>query len=309
MSDEKTYSAYPSLYSLGHRAIQDIFLDPVTVEEKIDGSQFSFGVTRGHLQCRSKRTVLDNEAPEKLFAGAVGTAVSLFNAGLLVEGDVYRGEAIQTPKHNTLAYSRVPKGNVILFDIMRGPENYLDHNAKRLEAERLGLEVVPMIFHGSVLSAEDIKAFLERESILGGQKIEGVVIKNYVRFGYDKKQLFAKFVSEAFKEIHQGDWKDRSPGPQDILTKLVERYKTPARWEKAVFHLRDDGKLTNTPQDIGPLMKEVQTDILKECKEEIERILFKWAWENLSRRLCGGLPQWYKDRLLATQNYPTQEAT
>jgi ATP-dependent RNA circularization protein (DNA/RNA ligase family) len=37
--------SYPSIYALGHRAIRELFDGPVVVEEKIDGSQFSFGVS------------------------------------------------------------------------------------------------------------------------------------------------------------------------------------------------------------------------------------------------------------------------
>ena len=41
-----TYSwhTYPKVYAMGHAAIRDLLRDDVVVEEKIDGSQFSFGV-------------------------------------------------------------------------------------------------------------------------------------------------------------------------------------------------------------------------------------------------------------------------
>ncbi len=37
-------NSYPSVYQLGHKAIQNIFDGKVVIEEKIDGSQFSFGM-------------------------------------------------------------------------------------------------------------------------------------------------------------------------------------------------------------------------------------------------------------------------
>lgn len=299
--ETKTFSAYPSLYSIGHKAITELLLDPVSIEEKVDGSQFSAGVTNGTLQCRSKRCVLDLDEPEKLFKGAVETFKRLHDERKLRNGWVYRGEAIQTPKHNTLVYSRVPKGNVVIFDIMVGPENYLGPDQKRIVCEQLGLEVVLHLFTGVIVSPDDLHGLLERESFLGGTSIEGLVIKNYNRFGYDKKPLFGKYVSEKFKEVHAGDWVKRSPGTMEICDQLVHRYRTPQRWEKAIFHMRDDGKLTNTPKDIGPLMKEVMVDVEKECKEEIKEILYKWAWERISRALTHGLPQFYKDRLMDSQ--------
>ena len=51
-------SSYPKVYAIGHRAIGDIFKDTVLVEEKIDGSQFSFGKDRdGNFSMRSRNSM------------------------------------------------------------------------------------------------------------------------------------------------------------------------------------------------------------------------------------------------------------
>ena len=41
--------SYSKVYQIGHKVIRDIFNDEVLIEEKIDGSQFSFGVIDGVL--------------------------------------------------------------------------------------------------------------------------------------------------------------------------------------------------------------------------------------------------------------------
>ena len=51
---EYSWNSYPKVYALGHPATKDIFSGEVLVEEKIDGSQFSFGVIDGVLRTRSK---------------------------------------------------------------------------------------------------------------------------------------------------------------------------------------------------------------------------------------------------------------
>jgi hypothetical protein len=178
-----SWHSYPSVFTMGHKAIEELLLDPIIVEEKIDGSQFSFGRFNGELRVKSKGKEMIADAPEKLFKEAVATAASLE----LRDGWTYRGECLQKPKHNSLAYDRVPHGNVILFDINSDEERYLSYEEKQAEATRLGLEIVPLLFTGKIESANDVLSFLERTSILGGQKIEGVVIKNYSRFGRDKK--------------------------------------------------------------------------------------------------------------------------
>lgn len=297
-----SWHSYPSIYALGHRALAELLLDDVIVQEKVDGSQFSFGwfseyPISGGFRMRSKGAQLNIEAPDSMFKKAVQFVQTLS----LHDGWTYRAEYLQKPKHNTLAYDRVPANNVILFDINDGEESYLSYDQVVEEGKRLGLETVPCFFTGKLESAEKLRELLDTSSCLGGQKIEGVVIKNYARFGLDKKALMGKFVSEMFKEVHAKDWKERNPGKKDIIEALIDKYRTPARWEKAVQHLREAGKITDSPRDIGDLIKEVWPDILKECREDIADALMEWAEKDLQRGVIRGLPEWYKQKLLERQ--------
>jgi len=285
-------SSYPSIYALGHRSIADLFDGPVTVEEKIDGSQFSMARVNGELVCRSKGQQIIVGAPEKMFAAAVETAQKLD----LHEGWVYRCEYLKSPKHNTLAYSRIPKDHLILFDVMTGYEIYLTPAAKKFEAVRLGLEVVPCFLSGETC-VDDLRPFMDHESTLCGCKIEGVVVKNYARFGTDKKILIGKFVSQEFKERHQKAWKVSNPGPADVTQHIISELKTDARWRKAVQHLRDAGKLAGTPQDIGPLLIELGTDTEREESDAIKEALFKHFWPQIRRGIASGFPEFYKKEI------------
>jgi hypothetical protein len=219
----------------------------------------------------------------------------------LKEGLTYRGEYLLKPKHNNIAYSRVPKGYVILFDINSEDEVYLSREEKEIEAARIGLEIVPVMFYGTIDNPAIVQEFLERESILGGSKIEGVVIKNYSQFGMDKKALMGKYVSEGFKESNKENWKKSNPGSGDIISILIATYKTDARFEKAVQHLRERGEIEGTPRDIGKLIVEVKEDIKKECVDEIKDMLYRWTIDHILRGSCGGLPEWYKNKLLEKQ--------
>jgi hypothetical protein len=298
-------SSYPSIYNLGHKAIADLLNHPVIVEEKVDGSQFSFykDAFTGTVFCRSKGSQINMAAPEKMFARAVATVIEL--APLLTPGYEYRGEYLNSPKHNCLCYDHVPVKHIILFDVSTGGENYLSPEEKWAEANRLGLECVPMLFRGVVDGVNHFRALLETQSVLGGQKIEGVVIKpeGYNLFGIDKKVLLGKFVSESFREVHSKTWdrEYKTPGSGDILAILKAKYGTHARWNKAIIHLAESGLITDSPTDIGLVMKEVPEDVLKECKEEICADLFTWAWPQLRRALTSGFPEFYKEELLKKQ--------
>ena len=135
--------------------------------------------------------------------------------------------------------------------------------------------------------------------------------KNYDLFGKDKKCLMGKFVSEAFKEVHQKSWdaEHKTPSGGDIIQILSAKYGTCARWQKALIHLKERGQIQSDPRDIGLLMKEVPEDVLKECEADIKEELFKWAWPQLRRRLNYGLPEWYKEELLKKQfeNSPAEK--
>lgn len=294
-----SWHSYPKIFNLGHSALRELFADPVIVEEKVDGSQFSFGVFDGVLQCKSKNQMIVIDAPEKLFTLAIESVKQ--RQHLLTDGYTYRAEYLKTPKHNALAYDRIPTGHLIIFDINTAEEQYMSYEDKKAEAERIGLEVVPLVWGGRILDHSIFMSLLDKTSVLGGQKIEGVVVKNYLKFGTDKKALLGKHVSEAFKEVHKGDWAKSNPGKNDVLLLLCEEYRSKARWNKAIQHLAEAGKLENSPKDISNLIGEVQKDIGEECEAEIKDKLYKWAIPHIRRKATAGLPDWYKEKLVELQ--------
>lgn len=287
---ETSWHSYPKILALGHAALTELLYDEVIVEEKIDGSQYSFGMFEDGFKARSKGAMLN-----RMFELAIENTKDLD----LHFGWTYRGEYLKKPKHNALAYDRVPRKNIIIFDINSGYEKYLSYKDKAREAERLGLEIVPNLYEGKINDINLFRELLKRVSYLGGQQIEGVVIKNYKRFGADGKALMGKFVSEKYKEVHSQVWKETNLGSKDIISKLIEKYRTPARWEKAVQHLKEDGKLEDSSRDIGLIIKEIWPDIESECKDEISNFLYNWAKDKIRRGVCAGVPEWYKEKLLS----------
>jgi len=304
-----SWHSYPSIFAIGHRALSELLLDPVLVEEKVDGSQFSFGLFDQEdgervLRCRSKGAQLNIVAPEKMFTEAVEVAKSLD----LHVGWTYRAEYLKKPKHNSLAYDRIPAKHLMVFDINSGHEEYMPYAQKAEECARLGLEIVPKVFEGVIENVEHFRSMIDRVSALGGQKVEGVVVKNYKRFGPDKKVLMGKFVSESFKEVHAAKWKASNPTRTDIVERLIDTLRTPARWNKAIQHLRERGEIEDSPRDIGKLIKEAQEDIEKECMDLIAEKLADWALPQIRRGVVRGLPEWYKDQLVARQFENTEQA-
>jgi len=294
--DISSWHSYPKIYALGHAAIANLLKGDVIVEEKVDGSQFSFGRFDGELRCKSRNCDLVLDA-----AGMFQKGVDHVATLLLKDGWTYRAEFLQKNKHNALTYSRTPVGHVILFDVSVGHEYYLSREDKEVEAQRLGLEIVPTIPYQRLDFMDDLKLLLDRESILGGCKIEGIVIKNYSQFCKDGHVVMGKFVSEAFKETHRHEWGDANPQSGDIIQSLISCYRTEARWQKAVEYQRSMLQICDEPKDIGGLIKRVQADIIEECEDEIKDVLWKWAKDKITRGSVAGLAEWYKELLAKRQ--------
>lgn len=292
--------AYPKIFALGTVYIRDIFAEPVEVTEKVDGSQFSFGVIDDELMMRSKGARLYAENPEKLFAEGIEYVSSI--AHLLTPGVVYYCEYLKKPKHNTLAYDRVPRNHLALFGMMDAATKLMYPDPHLYpEADRIGIDRVPVLKIGMVRSVDELTGMLDRESYLGGPKIEGVVVKNYARpmlIGGQPLPLMAgKYVSEAFKEVNNKRWKaeETRSSKQD---RYFESFRTEARWAKAVQHLKEAGQLDGAPKDIGALIKEVHQDIVAEEQDAIKTWLWKEYGPQLLRRATAGLPEWYKKQVM-----------
>jgi len=295
-----TIGSYGKILAVGNKYIAELLVDDVVVQEKVDGSQFSFMVKDGELFCRSKNKGIIPDAPDQMFRRGVESVQAL--APLLTDSWVYRGEYLNKPCHNALAYDRVPNGHVIIFDIERGSgtQDYLNPQELAEEATRIGLESVPVLWAGKAPTDynEFLQGFLKSVSILGGQRVEGIVIKNYSKPDADGKLLKGKIVSDDFKEVHKVKWGESNPSKGDKVQRIVEAYRQPTRWHKAIQHLAEEGILTETPKDIGALMKEVNNDILTEEVDNIKELLWTAFQKDIMRGVTAGLPEWYKRKLL-----------
>lgn len=292
--------SYSKVWQLGHRETDELLKGPVVVQEKVDGSQFSFGCLNGELHCRSKGVAIGPGGnQEGMFDKAVKTADLIFRTGTVPEGMTIRTEYLQSPHHNSLTYNRVPTGHLLVFDIELAGARLLPPIEVREMASKWSLETVPTFFEGE-LSAQALRKLIdelmERESFLGGCKIEGVVVKNYARYDSFFKPLMAKFVSEKFKELNTENWKAQSHG--SMIDRIIAGVNKEAVWEKAIQHARDDGVLLNAPQDIGLLIGLGKRDFGLENGERIKKVIFKEYYPDIERGIMRGFPEWYKARLL-----------
>jgi hypothetical protein len=296
----KSVPFYPKVLTLGSSYTENALIGEVILQEKIDGSQFGFGINdEGNFVSRSKNVnFLEGVKIPQMFQGAVDYTKSKLDVIKRIGKEVYfYCELVNTPKHNTLNYGRVPRNHLMLFDgLVNG--KWLDRKKLTEVADMIEIELVPELKRGKI-NIEDIKALLTTVSCLGKEIIEGVVIKNYqqtIMLGGQVFPLFTKYVREEFKEKNALDWKIRSP--RLALQDWINGFSNEARWRKAIIHLKEKGKLEQSPRDIGALMKLIQEDIEEEEKEDIKNYLYKVFINDIKRTSIKGFPQWYKDKLL-----------
>lgn len=302
--------AYPKIVALGGPGIGSIFDEDVEITEKLDGSQFGFGLVKGELVCRSKGKEQDIDNPDKMFKEGVEYIQSVQH--LLPEGLFFYGEYLQKPRQSTLAYNNTPKNHIALFGVMDSSMDSTtmhDYSYVRSWAKTLGIDPMPLLYQGKS-NPQHVLELMETNSYLGGQQIEGVVVKNYKPWLFMNQILYpvmaGKYVSEKFKEVHSRDWGKLNTG-RGKLEAVNDKYRSEARWHKAAMHMKEDGRLTDSLKDIGELIKEVQKDLVAEELPSMMQDLWKILGPDIVRHSTAGLPQWWKEQLLSSYDKPEGE--
>lgn len=291
---------YPKIFAVGTMYIENIFDSEVEITEKVDGSQYTFGKIDGELYMRSKGKQLFPETTDKMFETAIDYTLSIQDK--IKDNTTYYCEYLKRPRHNALRYLRTPKNNLILFGVSNSKTHKFISDYKELKkyADEINIETVPLLFKGTINNADELFKMLETDSILGGVKVEGVVVKNYKNAfllgGQPIPLMAGKYVSEKYKEVHRSSWGKEHTGKGRWET-FKESFRTEARWDKAIQHLKENSELENSPKDIGKLIVEVQKDIGEECKEEIKTFLWKGFGKELLRYSTKNLPEYYKEKL------------
>ena len=285
------------------------------IEEKVDGSQFRFGIDgTGNFMAGSKNVNYSSaNQPDKSFKGICEEMEAKLKQlymngtfGFLKPNDfvVFYAEYLRSPKHNALKYDRVPKGNLYLFDIA---VNGVYQRTDDIKKWAMTLEIEPVNIYGISEKLPEYNFISENlkmwKSCLGETNPEGVVIKNYDisvmdNFRKIETPLMIKIVRDEFKEILHKDWKQREgKGANDIIGRIMNQVNKNAVWDKAIFHLRDEGKLTGKMQDMKELVEKVDEDIEKEWKEVICKELYNSFEYDIRRAFTKGLAEYYKKKL------------
>jgi ATP-dependent RNA circularization protein (DNA/RNA ligase family) len=258
----ENFNKYLKIKQIGNVENIDInkFNDELIIEEKIDGANFRFTTSNGKLIFGSRSQQLSSDD------GDLNNTPKNFNR--TIEYIKERVKAI--PAHNYIYYGESCHKHSLNYDWEKIPpflgfdifdletNKFISYDEKIKLFNLLNLPVVPLIKRG--IYGKDI---LEKDlseipnSIYVNNYAEGIVIKNY------DKQIFAKYVSDKFKEINKKTFGMNKKFATNDTDYFVAKYCPNARIDKMVFKLIDEGN----ELDIK-LMKDLPTKVYLDIWEE-----------------------------------------
>jgi len=281
----------------------------IYIQEKVDGSQFRIEITADTYTVGSHNVDSPNGNLGKMYNAAIIGAKDLIDGiqGFLRDQKDMRvnifAEALAKPKQNTLVYSRVPKNNFVIFDIMLDGK-YLETPEAKAFLDLVNVsdkyEFVPTLAIVQHVDINEMDNLIKTTmSFLGGEFIEGVVLKNYHVYHEEPymfgQPLFVKYVRADFRERNRDNWAKENPN--SIYTALNNVLSKKAIWDKALLHAKEDSKLTNRMQDMSFLSKDVAEDFFLENEDIVKETLFRFYKKDMARWILQGLAEYYKQKI------------
>jgi hypothetical protein len=256
------------------------------IQEKMDGSQFSFSAHAGENGERYMVYTCGNAVRTRdaaLFRKAIDVLWQLRDD--LTLGWVYHSEMLTATRHNIVDYDRMPRHFVVVYDIST-EKPYTGIDEIERECTRVGLEWVPAFVKNTDPEVNphtkclELVAAIDRneiKSMLGG-KPEGVVLKcpGFVDPKGKTTNVKVKYVTPRFEEVrHLKKPERRRQTPTEFIAWVGAHFDLPARFSKARQHLaqRDDVLETDTPEYRKLLEEELDRDLKKEQSEMIRAFI------------------------------------
>lgn len=258
----------------------------VVIQEKIDGSQFSFMKEEdGKLHFRSKGAVLTAEK-DNGFGPAIAHLSQPHIAKNIQSGYIYRAEFMRGQRQNKLSYATVPHGHLVLFEAEQIDDFGLGSAWVRHAAAQLGLYAAKVFWEGFANEIpDDLDQFLGVESMLGGCNAEGIVVK-----ALDVKNKAGEFpryklVTKQFKEVRASK---ETADVGAVVDYLFKQYCPEPRLDKALQRARDNG-VELVEANYGLLAKDIGADLDDECLEAAIAYFKSAIWKKVKSRATRAL--------------------
>ena len=271
----------------GSGILLDKFKDRgLVVQEKLDGSNASFTVDNGELQCFSRRKKLNEKETLNGFYGWVHENIQedVFD---FLEDYIIFGEWLV--KHK-IQYKEECYKEFYVFDVYdKEEEAYLSLKNMHRIATYLELKTVKTLLiaepshHLNILTPQDIQDLVGKSDMTVKPNTgEGIVIK-YLD-GKSEYEDYYKIVSNEFKEFNRQKMKTEIKNNDSVEDYAMTR----ARMKKMIFRAIEEGRLSEDNielENFGPIMKEVGQDFVDDIMEEEKDNMLKIIEKQIKKKM------------------------
>ena len=266
------FKKYKKIHRLGHEENQGILDGLCVIQEKIDGANTSIWIEDGKIQCGSRTRILEGG-----FNGFVDYANSHSGINALLEdnpGIRLYGEWLV---RHTISYKETSYKEFYLFDIMDGEEFYPQKWVQEVGA-KYGIKTATIFAEIENPKLEDLEPFVGK-SVLG-EHGEGIVIKNDSFINKFGEKVYAKMVTQNFKESNAivfGGNNKYSDTYWEMY--IVNKYMTLPRVQKVMNKLQPiiDERLDmkHTARVAGSAYHDMITEEIWEIQKKVPSVDFK----------------------------------
>jgi hypothetical protein len=266
------FKEYPKIKRLGSEENDGILLGTVVVQEKIDGANTSIWIENDELLCASRTQLLHGG-----FNGFYDWVKNNDRISQLFEHyPSYRLYGEWLVRH-TLAYKETAYKDFYLFDIEENGK-FLLQNEVEETAEIFGLQYAEIFATLKNPTLEQIMEYVGKSHI--GDKGEGVVLKNIEYVNTFGDTVYAKIVTQSFKEDNAlvfGGNNKHSDTYWEMY--VVNKYMTLPRIQKIMNKLQPqiDVRLNreHTARMINTAYHDMITEEIWEIQKKVPVIDFK----------------------------------
>lgn len=229
------FLSYPKIHRLGKEETDGLLeFGEVTVQEKVDGANTSIWLDEGVLKGGSRTRELGDES----FNGFVPYIKAHDGINkLLADHPDWRLYGEWLVRH-TIAYNELAYKQFYLFDIHTEERGFFPQSEVGAIAAEYGINYPQVFFTGST-TAEAIQEFVGKTNL--GEKGEGVVIKNEEFLNKFGDKVYAKVVTEKFKEDNAltfGGNNKHSDSYWEMY--IINKYATLARVQKIMNKIQPE---------------------------------------------------------------------
>lgn len=269
------FTKYMHLERLGTTEVEGIEIGTVYVFPKLDGTNASIWWEDGQLCAGSRNRKLSVDSDN---AGFYNWALTQTDLKVMAEDHpdyTFYGEWLVP--HSLTTYREDAWRKFYIFDIYnRDTGMYLTYDAMKFVLDGYGANYLAPLAIVKNGNYETFQALLEKNVFLikEGQGLgEGIVLKNYEWENKFGNVVWAKLITNAFKEVHHKAMGAPVIGPDAVEEKVVEKFVTQHLVDKVHAKLVNDNGGWHSkliPQLLGvvfyDLIKEEMWEILKAYK-------------------------------------------